>query len=500
MKETSVKINVIANFAGRIWTSIMSLVFVPIYIKFMGIEAYGLIGIFASLMALLSVLDMGLSATLSRELARLSVSEKSAQESRDLVRTLEVVYWSIGIIIGLGIISLAPVIAHHWINAQGIPAKTVERALLIMGLVVALQWPTSLYDGGLIGLQRQVLLNSIRSIMATIQHGGAVLILWFVSPTIISYFTWQIFISIVQTFFLAYSVWEALPTTRRKSIFQKYLLIKNWRFAAGMTSIAIMATILTQADKIILSRLLTLALFGYYVLAFNLANAVGLLVTPVFSALFPKLSQLITAKGNENLVSEYYHKGCQLVSIIALPVGGVLALFSLQVLQLWVRDPVIAQNTYILLSLLVIGSTLNALMTLPLTLQLAYGWTKLSFVKNVIAVIALIPLLIWFAIRYGAIGAAIIWITLNTGYFLVEIPIMHMRILKDDMWPWYLKDIGIPAFVVCCVAGVSRVLMPQGGSSYFNFIWIVVTVFFAIFFSSLSTPFASNWMKKVKII
>ena len=66
---------------------------------------------------------MGLSSTLSRELARLSISEDTAQESRDLVRTLEYVYWSVGIIIGVGLTVLAPIIAQYWINAQGITCK-----------------------------------------------------------------------------------------------------------------------------------------------------------------------------------------------------------------------------------------------------------------------------------------------------------------------------------------------------------------------------------------
>ncbi len=496
MNLVTVRTNVIANFAGKAWTSLMSLVFIPLYIKFMGIEAYGIIGIFISLIVLLSILDMGLSSMLSRELARLSISRESAQESRDLVRTLEYVYWGVGIIIGIGLTALAPLIAQHWIKAQGIPVRTIEQALMIMGLVVAFQWPASLYDGGLMGLQRQVLLNEVRGVMATIQHGGAVLVLWLISPTIIAYFTWQIFISMIQTLLLAYAVWKSLPVTHKKSLFQKYLLKKNWRFAAGMTGISIMATILTQTDKIVLSKMLTLTLFGYYTLAFNLANALSLLVNPVFSALFPKISQLIAENNNENIVSEYYHKGCQLVSIIVLPVAGVLALFSYEVLLLWVRDPVIAQNTHLLLSLLVIGSTFNAFMTMPFTLQLAYGWTKLSFLKNVIAVIVLVPLLIWLASRYGAVGAAFVWIILNAGYFLLEIPIMHRRLLKPEMWRWYFQDVGMPLLVILSIVICSHILMPHVESSYFSLIWILFTGLLALFISTLTVPFTREWLKR----
>ena len=86
------KKNIAANIGGNIWTGLMGLVFVPLYIHFLGIEAYGLIGIFATLLALFGLLDMGLSGTLNREMARLAVREGNAQEMRDLVRTLEIPY------------------------------------------------------------------------------------------------------------------------------------------------------------------------------------------------------------------------------------------------------------------------------------------------------------------------------------------------------------------------------------------------------------------------
>lgn len=37
---------ILPNFGGKAWQALMSLTFVPLYIKFMGIEFYGLVGIF----------------------------------------------------------------------------------------------------------------------------------------------------------------------------------------------------------------------------------------------------------------------------------------------------------------------------------------------------------------------------------------------------------------------------------------------------------------------
>ena len=498
MQNSTVKKNIIANYAGRAWTSIMGLVFSPLFIKFMGIEAYGLIGVFISLTAILSILDMGLSSTLSRELARLTALERAEQESRDLVRTLEYVYWGVGILIGLVFVALSPLIAYYWVKAEGISAQTVQQAVLIMGLVVAFQWPASLYDGGLMGLQKQVLLNSVRGIIVTIQNVGAVLVLWLISPSILAFFTWQIFMSILQTVVLAHYTWKSLPATDKQSEFQKALLQKNWRFAAGMTGISIVATILMQTDKVILSKLLPLTAFGYYMLAVNASNALAYLVQPVSTALFPKLSQLVLDEDKTKL-STLYHSGCQLVSIIMLPAAATLALFSHEILTLWIRNPEIAHKTYLLLSLLVVGTAINSLMVVPYMLQLAHGWTKLVFSQNVLSVIALVPLLIFMVKTYGAVGAPIVWILLNSGYLAILIPLMHRRLLPTEMKPWYLYDVGLPLLIIAAVVFFSRVVMPGDLSKYLVFLWIILTPVLAFVITFLAIPSTRAWVDWSKL-
>lgn len=489
MKASStVRNNIIANFAGKAWSGIFSLAFVPIYISIMGVEVYGLLGIFMSLSALLALLDLGLSATLSRELSRLSVIENSEQESRNLVRTFEVVYWGIGIIMGVVVILLAPLITKYWINSTSVSSETIEGALLIMGILFASQWPSAIYSGGLRGLQRQVVLNVIRSVSVTMQHVGAVLVLLFISPSILSFFLWQTFVALITTIILAVRLWKLLPKSVHRSTFDKMLFIKNWRFASGVLGIALVSFLLAQLDKIILSKMLTLEMFGYYMLAFNVASILSSLVSPVHSALFPRLSQLVAGEKQID-ISDLYHKGCQLVSIIILPIALTLAFFAEEFLSIWIGDPVVVKNSHILLSLLVIGSMLNALMILPLTLMLSYGWTKLVLINNGVSVILIIPLMLWLVNLYGAVGAAIVWIILNTVYILILIPLMHRRLLKSEMWKWYSTDFLFPILIVFMVGYTSYMVMPIDLSIYFGLSWVIGTYLIALLLLGLIFPF-----------
>jgi O-antigen/teichoic acid export membrane protein len=111
-----VKRNIIANATGRFWSIVSVYLFVPLYIKYLGIEAYGVIGFYAVLQGILFLADAGLSATLNRELARLSSLPDRAKEMRDLVRTIEVLYWAIAISCGIVSHTLAGMFVFKWIN------------------------------------------------------------------------------------------------------------------------------------------------------------------------------------------------------------------------------------------------------------------------------------------------------------------------------------------------------------------------------------------------
>ena len=66
----SVKANFIATAASRAYLAVISLVMLPMYIREMGLEAYGLVALFLVLQIWLQLLDLGLTPTMAREAAR----------------------------------------------------------------------------------------------------------------------------------------------------------------------------------------------------------------------------------------------------------------------------------------------------------------------------------------------------------------------------------------------------------------------------------------------
>ena len=471
----------------------MVLVFVPLYIKFMGIESYGLIGIFTTLQAMFILLDIGLSSTLNREMARLSVLPGREQEMCNLVRTMEIIYWCMALFIGIVVMSISPFIAHYWVKPGALSPHTIEQAFLIMGFAMALQWPASLYTGGIMGLQRQVQLNAINVGLSILRGVGAVLILWLISPTIQAFFLWQIIISALNTFILSIFLWRILPSGSESALFQRQLLKGVWRFAAGMSGISILAVMLTQLDKIILSKILSLEMFGYYMLASTVAMSLSRLFSPVFYGIYPIFTQLVSINDQDGL-KRLYHKSCQFVSVLVLPIAIVIALFSYEIILLWTQNPTTAEKTHLIVSIMICGTALNGVMNPPYALQLAYGWTKLPFYANLIAVFLFVPLIIFITAYYGAIGGAIAWLVLNTGFVIFWIPVMHKRLLLQEKWRWYWQDVCVPLVACTFVAGLCRILIKEPMSQYLMLLYLIIISVLTLGTTALATPVTKAWL------
>lgn len=482
----SLKKNILANYLGQGWTALMGLAFIPLYIKYLGIEAYGLIGLFAVLQAGLSLLDMGMTPTLGREMARFTGGSHSAQSIRDLLRSIEIIAVAVAVLIAGGVALGSNWIATDWLKADTLPIDVVAQAFAIMGLVTALRFVEGVYRSAIVGLQRQVLFNVVNSVMATLRGLGAVGILVWVSPTIEAFFLWQVVVSIAMLAILGITTYASVPKGERGGRFSLKALRGVWRFAGGMVGITFLALLLTQVDKILLSKLLTLSEFGYYTLAATAAGALYVLIGPITQAFYPKFCEL-HARGDTVALADSYHKGAQLVSVIAGSAAIVLILFAETFLRLWTQDAELAGRVAVLLSLLTLGNLLNGLMWIPYQTQLAHGWTSLTVKVNIVAVAIIVPAILWAVPRYGAVGAAWVWVALNAGYVLIGVQFMYRRIMSAEKWFWYRQDVLMPLTAAGLMVVLIKNLWPQQVTTISQASLLVVASITALGASGLSS-------------
>jgi O-antigen/teichoic acid export membrane protein len=469
-----VKRNIIANWLGQGWSVLMGLAFVPVYIRYLGVEAYGLIGLFVVIQAWLSLLDMGITPTLNREMARFTAGAHTSQSINNLLRSMEVICFTLAALIAFIVWSGSGYLANDWLKAEQLPVGVVSQAIAIMAFVVALRFCEGIYRGSLLGLQYQIWYNGAYAALSTVRHVGVIGILVWISPTIEAFFIWQGVLSLVTVSVFALKVHRTLPRPPSRARFSGAAISDVWVFAGGMAVTTLLTLLLTQVDKILLSRLLTLESFGYYALAAAVVGILSTVTSPIAQAVYPRLVELATQHDQSGLVS-VYHRAPQLVTVFTAPIVMLLVFYADGILFAWSGDVALAENTAPILSVLVLGTFLNCLMIIPYMLQIAHGWTGLVVKTNLVAVVILIPAIIMIVPIYGAVGAAWIWFFLNAGYILVIIQFMHRRLVPGEKWRWYRDDVGLPmmaSLIIVLALGSVRPECCQDRGLWFVFLAI----------------------------
>lgn len=450
----NLSLGIISYFVSKAWTSLLAFILVPVYINILGVENYGLIGFFTTFSTVLLILDLGLSSTLNRQLACRSNENKDTFNQLDLIRTLEIIYWITASVVGFFIIIAAPFISRYWLKAQTLSHESVAGAVSMMGIVFIFQFPSALYQGGLMGIQKHIRLNLSLLLIATIRGLGVIAVLLWISNSLNAFFIWQMICSGIQAFLLRYLLWDEFKHSGFKPKFNFNSLENVWKFAAGMTSITVVSVILSNADKLLLSKIIPLKEFGYYMIAASAASSVSILTAPFFNVAFPKLSQLITTGSIE--ISHLYHTLCQALSCAVFPFTMVIIVFSREILNIWTHNNEVVRNSNVAVSFLVASTMINAAFNIPYSLILANGWTIFPFIQNIISIFALFPILIFLTHKFGTSGAAISLFVINLLIFTISPHIMHKRLLNREKWKWYLNDTIIPLSGIISIVLLGR--------------------------------------------
>ena len=437
--------SILTNYAGQVWTALMGVVFVPLYIQKLGMEAFGLVGLMLSVQSISSLLDLGMGGVLNRELARRAHST-NASSARNLVRTFEWLVWPIALVIAMTIYFASGPIASHWLRPEHLTPAETASVVAVMGLAVALQWPSSFYSNGLSGLEQQPVMNLISASFATLRGAGVLAVLYWVSPTVLAFMWWYAAIGACQSLVSAATMWNLLPGSDQPARFAANELSAAGRFASGLFVITASSVAVTQMDRLVLSAMRPLAEVGYFSLALSIASGMARMIQPMFNALYPRFSRLVATNDRTGL-GELYHVSNQCLAVVTAAVSAVLIAFSRDVIYFWTGDANVAAIAAGPMALLVGGTALNGLLNLPYALQLAHGWTSLAIGANLTALVLGIPFCIWVIGQYGVVGAATFWLLTNIGYVAMCIPLMHRRLLPGHLRDWYLRD-ALPPFAV----------------------------------------------------
>jgi O-antigen/teichoic acid export membrane protein len=457
----SLKKNIFANYVSQLYVTGVGILILPLYIQYMGAEAYGLVGFFTMLQAWFGLLDMGLTPTIGRETARYHGGSMTALNYRQLFRALSLIFATIALVGGGALWLAADSVATQWLKVDELGMGEVVVAVQIMAISVALRWMGGLYRGVVTGAEKLVWLSGFNALIATLRFIAVFATMWLYGFTPFVFFIHQLVVALLEVVGL-FAMSTCLIPSRHNlegAIGWSFHPVKPvLKFALTIAFTSSVWILVTQTDKLVLSGILPLAEYGYFTLAVLVASGIMVITMPISSAIMPRMARL-HAEGKHAELIQIYRNATQLVSVIAGSAAITIAFYAEPLLYAWTGDRELAAQSTPILRLYAIGNGFLSLAAFAYYLQYALGNLRYHLIGNAVMVVTLLPTVIIAATYWGGVGAGYVWVAVNGLFLFAWVGYVHHKLQPKLHQVWIWNDI------VCIILPVAFVL---GGVFYIN--------------------------------
>jgi len=447
----SLRISVLSGYASQGYILILGMAVVPLYVKYMGAEAYGLVGFFTMLQAWFTMLDLGLSATASRETSLYKSHQLTASEYSALCKGIVLLFLSLSISGSLALWLASSWIAQHWLDFHALSVDEVVFCVQMMALSVGLRLMGGVYKGIITGAEWLPWLNAFSALVGTIKFVGVMASMWFWGFTAEVFFIHQLAVGMFECGWLWFKARSLVPHQGGGSLGHAIGVVwTRLKFMLSMAFVSVVWVMASQLDKLVLSGVLNLHDYGYFTVAMVVANGITFLTGPVSGAVMPRMTRLNAENAQQDLIMTYRKTTRMLMALVA-PVSMMMAAYARELLLVWTGNPDVADHASPVLRLYALGNGVLAMGAFAYYLQYAKGQMRYHVYSSILFIAFLMPALTLAAVRYGAVGAGWVWLVFNLLYLLLWVAFVHHKLAPGLHMTWLCKDgvlIVLPSLVM----------------------------------------------------
>jgi O-antigen/teichoic acid export membrane protein len=396
--------NVVWNLIGSGAPMLVAAFSIPILIRELGKERFGVLALAWALIGYASVFDLGIG----RALTQLVAKTLGADEQRDLAGlawTSLLLMTLLGVIGTLAVILISPWLVGHTLKVPGELQTETLHSFYILGLSI----PLVIVAAGLRGLleahQRFGLTNILRVPIGVFTFLGPLLVLPFSHSLV----------PVLAVLFLGRFagcggfMWASLrtiPSLRRgfklNSCFVRPLL----RFGSWMTVTNLVSPLMVTLDRFLIGALLSIAAVTYYVTPFEVVTKVLLIPAALVGVVFPAFST--SSVHDRSYTSLLFGRSVKSITLVLFPIVLLIIVFAQDGLKLWLGAD-FAQHSARVLQLIGIGVFINSLASVPFAFLQGIGRPDLTGKLNLIE-LPFYLLSVWGLTKFRGIeGTALAW-------------------------------------------------------------------------------------------
>lgn len=483
-------VKIASNYGSRLWSLVSVFIFIPFYIKFLGVESYAVISFYTLLLGLIGFIDSGMSSAVLKEFSK----EESANYKYSILKQTEKIYFSISLILVIIFFFSSDLISESWLVSKEIESIRISYYIKLICIGIIFQLISSMYYGALFGLGFQVKANIFQIIWSVFRSGLIVVLFFLFKPSLEFFFIWQIICNILYVLLLRSNVIFKLRKENIKLVSYLKKLPKNiLNYIVSVTFLAILVSVNTFVDRLIVSKNFTLEVFGYYSISSIISQVPILFTSPLILFVFPLLSKYY-GKKDINKVLEIFDRVILLSLLLITPLTVGVFYYANEIVFLWTSGTINVDqvdNIGRITSYLIIGAYFGALL-IPLNyIILATEKTKYTVYINLVQVIVGSCLLYILSLKFGLLGIGVGWIVINILTLIALTIIVKVKVLEINLMKHFKRLI---LFILLSILFFYSVKIIHLNFEY-NFIYFIVVSFFLSLSSSIIITMKINNMR-----
>ena len=405
MPVNQLKAGVVLNYIVIILNTVVGLLYTPYMLRMMGQSEYGLYSLVASVIAYLTVLDLGFGNAIVRYTAKFR-AEKKTEEQYEMFGMFFLLYLVIGIIafgIGLGLYFNVGTLFGDTMTAVELDRARIMMLLLVANL--AFTFPMSIW-GSIIQAYEDFVFQKSLNIFRIILNTAVMICLLHFGYKAVA-------MVVVQTIFNVLTLVLNFIYCRKKLNIHIYFRFKHfhWGFLKEVAIYsfwiflnAIMDRVYWSTGQFVLGAIVGTAAVAVFAIAIQLEGMYMQFSTAISSVFLPKVTAMVATNRSRKEISDLFIRTGRMQYIVLAYILSGFIIFGRQFIELWAGAGY--SDAYIISLLFFIPLTVPLIQNLGITILQARNEMKFRSVLYIIIALVSLAMQIVLTRYFGGIGCA----------------------------------------------------------------------------------------------
>lgn len=405
MPVNQLKAGVVLNYVVIFLNTVVGLLYTPYMLRMMGQSEYGLYSLVASVIAYLTVLDLGFGNAIVRYTAKFR-AEKKTEEQYEMFGMFVLLYLVIGIIafgIGLGLYFNVDTLFGNTMTAVEIDHARIMMLLLVANL--AFTFPMSIWGSIIQAYEDFVFQKSLNIIRIILNTAVMICLLHFGYKAVA--------MVVVQTIFNVLTLVINFIYCRRKLNIHIYFRFKHfhWGFLKEIAIYsfwiflnAIIDRVYWSTGQFVLGAMVGTAAVAVFAIAIQLEGMYMQFSTAISSVFLPKVTAMVATNRSRKEISDLFIRTGRIQYIVLAYILSGFIIFGRQFIELWAGAGY--SDAYIISLLFFIPLTVPLIQNLGITILQARNEMKFRSVLYIIIALVSLAMQIVLTRYFGGIGCA----------------------------------------------------------------------------------------------